>query len=94
MASLGSGSRDARMYVIAWVALLGLTALSFGAHYLDLGAFATPVSLAFAAVKATIVFAVFMHLARESTSIRMIAVLNVAWVVLICAGIALDVAAD
>jgi len=91
-----AASREAesgRAYVFAWLALLVLTALSFGAHYLELGALATPVSLGFASLKAAVVALVFMHLKSESVSVRTVAALNVAWVVLISVGIALDVAA-
>jgi len=82
---------DGRLYALAWVALLALTLLSFGAHYLELGPFATAVSLAFAAVKASIVFGVFMHITREPNSVRVVAALNIACVVLISVGLALDV---
>jgi cytochrome c oxidase subunit IV len=79
-------------YLFAWLALLVLTLLSFGGHYLPLGRFATAVALAIAAVKGGIVLVVFMHLTREPASVRTVAVLNIAWVVLISAGIAVDVA--
>jgi cytochrome c oxidase subunit 4 len=79
--------------VFAWLALLALTLLSFGAHFLELGALATAVSLAFAGLKATVVVLVFMHVRQESVSVRTVAGMNVAWVVLLSVGIALDVAA-
>jgi cytochrome c oxidase subunit 4 len=79
--------------VFAWLALLVLTLVSFGAHYLELGAFATAVSLIIAGVKAGVVALVFMHLKTESVSVRTVAALNLAWVALISVGIALDVAA-
>jgi hypothetical protein len=37
------------------------------------------------------VFVVFMHLDREPFPIRFVAALNVAWVLLLCLGIAADV---
>ncbi|HEU4578068.1 MAG TPA: cytochrome C oxidase subunit IV family protein [Polyangiaceae bacterium] len=86
-------AESGRAYVFAWLALLVLTLVSFGAHYLELGAFATAVSLIIAAVKAGVVALVFMHLKTESVSVRTVAALNLAWVALICVGIALDVAA-
>ena len=67
-----------RPYVLAWLALLGLTLLSFGAHYLDLGALSTAVALGFALLKALVVVLVFMHVRRESVSVRTIAALNLA----------------
>jgi caa(3)-type oxidase subunit IV len=87
-----SHKHDARLYVGAWISLLILTVLSFTAHLLPLGSFATFVSLLIAAIKASIVFAIFMHLTRETSSVRMVATLNVAFVVLLSVGIALDVA--
>jgi cytochrome c oxidase subunit 4 len=80
-----------RPYVVAWVALLGLTLLSYGAHVLQLGAFAIVVALAIALIKAAVVLIVFMHLRREPVSIRCVAALNLCWVALLCLGIALDV---
>jgi cytochrome c oxidase subunit 4 len=78
-------------YVYAWLALLGLTALSFGADHLPLGSFSTMVALAIAGVKAAVVLMVFMHLNREPFPIRLVAVLNVAWILLLCLGLAADV---
>ena len=80
-----------RPYVHAWLALLALTALSFGADHLPLGSFSTVVALGIAGVKAGVVLIVFMHLNREPFPIRIVAVLNVAWVLLLCLGIAADV---
>lgn len=77
--------------MLAWVALVLLTLVSFGAHHLPLGAFATPVALSIALVKASIVALVFMHLLEEAFSIRCVAVLNAVWVALLCAGIIADV---
>jgi len=86
-------AESGRDYVLAWLGLLVLTLISFGAHYLELGAFATAVSLIIAGVKAGVVGLVFMHLKTESVSVRTVAALNLAWVALISVGIALDVAA-
>jgi cytochrome c oxidase subunit IV len=83
--------RSARRYVLAWLALVGLTALSFGVDRLHLGSLSTAIALAVALVKAGIVFVVFMHLDREPFAVRFVAALNVAWVLLLCLGIAADV---
>jgi len=88
----GRSAESGRAYLFAWLALLALTLLSFGAHFLELGALATPVSLAFAALKTTVVALVFMHLRQESTAVRTVAALNVSFVLLLSLGIALDVA--
>jgi cytochrome c oxidase subunit IV len=80
-----------RRYVYAWLALLLLTGLSFGIDQLQLGSVSTSIALAVALIKATIVAIVFMHLGREPFPIRFLAALNVAWVLLLCLGIAADV---
>ena len=82
-----------KSYVVAWLGLLVLTATSLGAHYLPLGPFSTVVALAIALGKTLIVALVFMHLSRESFTVRFVAGLNFVWVALLCAGIALDIAA-
>jgi cytochrome c oxidase subunit 4 len=80
-------------YVAAWAVLLLLTAASFGIDHLALGRLTLPATLTIAGIKAALVLWVFMHLRREPFAIRFIAILNVGWVLMICAGIAADVAA-
>jgi caa(3)-type oxidase subunit IV len=80
-----------RRYIYAWLALLVLTGISFGADQLHLGSISTGVALIVAVIKASVVFVVFMHLDREPFPIRFVAGLNVAWVLLLCLGIAADV---
>ena len=48
--------------------------------------------LSVAVLKAGVVFIVFMHLDREPFSIRLVAALNIGWVLLLCLGIAGDIA--
>jgi cytochrome c oxidase subunit IV len=79
-----------RRYVYAWLALLGFTALSFGVDQLGLGSLTTVVALCVALIKAGIVLVIFMHLGREPFPIRFVAMLNIAWVTLLCLGIAAD----
>ena len=81
-------------YVRAWLALLVLTGLSFGVDRLHLGSISTAIALGVALLKASVVFVVFMHLDREPFPIRFVAALNVAWVLLLCLGIAADVGAN
>jgi caa(3)-type oxidase subunit IV len=80
-------------YVLAWLGLLILTMASYGIDRLALGPWGFAASLLIAALKATIVVMVFMHLTKEPFVIRFVAVLNVLYVLLICVGIAADVAA-
>jgi cytochrome c oxidase subunit IV len=79
-------------YFAAWIALLVLTALSYGAANLALGALATTVALAIAGIKALVVLLFFMHLIEASTSMRVIAAAAVLFIVFLCLGIAADVA--
>lgn len=81
-----------RLYIAAWLGLLALTFLSLGAHYLSLGAFSVLAALAIALGKVSLVAVVFMHLKDESPTVRAVAAINLVWVALLCAGIALDVA--
>lgn len=87
----GGHTSSGRRYVYAWLSLLVLTGLSFGADRLHLGSVSTAIAVGVALVKASIVFVVFMHLDREPFPIRFVAALNVAWVLLLCLGIAADV---
>ena len=80
------------IYVLAWLALLGLTAASFGATHLPLGALAPAVALTVASIKAAIVLLVFMHLLEASTPVRVVILTALAFIVLLCAGVVTDVA--
>lgn len=82
-------------YVLAWLALLVLTAASFGATHLPLGslapAAALAIALAIASGKAAIVLLVFMHLIEASTPVRAVILTAFVYIVLLCAGIVADV---
>jgi len=79
-------------YVLAWLALLLLTGGSVLATHLGLGAAGLTLALVIAAIKASIVMLIFMHLTREPFAVRFVAAINVLWVALICLGIYADVA--
>jgi len=87
----GPPASGGRRYVLAWLALLVLTGVSYGVDHLHLGSISTAIALGVAVLKASVVFIVFMHLDREPFPIRFVAALNVAWVLLLCLGIAADV---
>lgn len=91
-ATSGGHEPSGKRYVIAWLALLVLTALSFAADHLVMGNLATAVALGVALIKASVVLVVFMHIGQEPFPIRFVAVLNLAWVALLCLGIAADTA--
>jgi len=60
----------ARSFVGAWLALLCLTALTFGLSHVPLGAAATPVALVIAVGKASLIALVFMGLVRADFAAR------------------------
>lgn len=80
-------------YVMTWGALLVLTAASFGVDLLHVSGLTLPATLVIAGAKATLVGWFFMHLRQAPFGIRFVALLNVAWVMMLCIGIAADVAA-
>jgi cytochrome c oxidase subunit 4 len=79
-------------FVLALIGLLALTALSFGLHYVPLGAAGAAIAFSIATAKIAIVGVVFMELRESMAATRMIALVSVAFVVLLCLGIAGDVA--
>lgn len=90
--SARTSTPSGRSYLLGWAALLSLTLASFGLDHLRLGAFTLVGTLAIAATKASIVLFVFMHVGRGPLGLRLVALLSVVWVLLICLGVAGDVA--
>jgi cytochrome c oxidase subunit IV len=80
-------------YVRSWLALLALTALSFALSRVHLGHFGPTLALAIASGKALIVALVFMHLYEGRFMTQLIPVIVVAFVAILCLGLASDVAA-
>ena len=79
-------------YVAVWVALLGLTGLSFGLSYAPLGRWEVTVALLIAVTKATLVGLFFMHLIEQRLTTALVALVTVVWIALLCLGVASDVA--
>ncbi len=61
--------RATRNYLVVYAVLLGLTAATVGAAYLDLGDFSAAVAVLIAALKATLVVVFFMHLLQTDRSL-------------------------
>ena len=78
-------------YGAAFVALLGLTALTYGLAQMHLGAAALPVALAIAATKAGIVAMVFMHLAKTGGVNRIVFGVAILFVVILISLVLTDV---
>lgn len=55
------------MYLVTWLSLLVLTAVTVTAAGMSLGAFSVAMALLIASVKASVVLSFFMHLKYEST---------------------------
>lgn len=85
------GSPNGRAYLFGWLALLVLTASSFGLSRFPLGEAATPVALSIAALKVGIVGLVFMHLARARAALQLVAITGILFVALLVLGVAGDV---
>ena len=85
----GSGAK----YLFALGALLVLTALTFGLHYVPLGGAIGPVvALTIATVKVLVVALIFMELRESMVATRLVAITSVVFVVLLCLGIVGDIA--
>ncbi len=73
-------------YVGIYVLLLGLTALTVGLSFIDMGAFNLIVGLIIAAVKAWFIAQYFMHL-RHSTGIQRMALMaGIFWLAILIIG--------
>jgi cytochrome c oxidase subunit 4 len=72
-----------RPYVLTWIALLVLLALTCGSSFVPLGHFNVVVNLAIALLKALLVVFVFMHVRRGSPMVRVFAVAGVLWLCLL-----------
>lgn len=64
-------------YTLTFVALIGLTLLTLGLSYLDLGTWNTVLALSIAMAKALLIAFFFMHLAEQRTSARVTALVAV-----------------
>jgi caa(3)-type oxidase subunit IV len=85
----GSGTK----YVLALLGLLAFTALSLGMHFVTLGGtVGAIVALSIAAAKLAVVGLVFMELRDALPATRLIAIVSLAFVVVLCLGIIGDVA--
>lgn len=84
--------RSVSFYVIVFVALLVLTALTTGIAEIDLGALNTPVAMLIAAAKTALVALFFMHLKWSGYRVRFAAVAGLVWLSLMFAFVLGDIA--
>ncbi len=80
-----------RHHLFVWLALVALTALSYGLSLVHLGSLDVGLSLLIATIKASLVLLFFMHLAGERLSIVLVPIVATALVVLLLGLVALDV---
>lgn len=68
-----------KTYLLTFLGLLGLTALTTVLGFVDMGPFNTAVALLLAAVKASLIAAFFMHALYESKLVRVVLAGGVIW---------------
>ena len=68
-----------KIYLAIFATLMGLTAATIAAAFMDLGPFNLPVAIAIASIKATLVVLYFMHARWNSRLIGLALALAVAW---------------
>jgi cytochrome c oxidase subunit IV len=72
-----------KLYFVIFSALIGLTALTTGVAYIDLGKWNTVAALAIACCKAILVALFFMHLRWSSGLLRLVLVASLAWFIIL-----------
>jgi cytochrome c oxidase subunit 4 len=80
-----------KFYVLTFLALIVLTAITTGAAFVDLGALNTVVALAIAVLKATLVVLLFMHLKEQTGLTRIVIVVALLWLTVLIGITASDV---
>ncbi len=80
-----------RPYLLTWLVLSLLTALTWGAASAHLGAWSVLVALAIAIFKASLVGLIFMHLRHEPASSRLVIVGALALLAVLCSLTLVDV---
>ncbi len=72
-----------KTYLLIFGSLLGLTALTTGMAYVDLGVWNTIVALIIASCKATLVLLFFMHLRWSSYVMRVVILSSLLWLAIL-----------
>lgn len=76
---MNSGAISPRTYGAVFAALLALTGLTTAVSFMDLGPFNTPLALAMAAAKGSLVAVYFMHLKVSSRVVWVFAATGFFW---------------
>jgi cytochrome c oxidase subunit 4 len=75
--------REIRLYVLVWLGLMALLAITVAATFAPLGALKAPVNLGIAFIKAALVYWVYMHLHRRPGLERLAAVAAAVWLLIL-----------
>jgi cytochrome c oxidase subunit 4 len=74
-----------RIYLLVFASLIGLTLLTTGVAFIDLGPFNTVVALAIAFAKMSLVVLFFMHLRHSSGLVKVVLLAGFFWLALLIA---------
>jgi cytochrome c oxidase subunit 4 len=72
-----------KRYVLIFLALLALTALTTGVAFIDLGPYNTVVALAIAGLKMMLVVLFFMHILYSKNLTKIVAVAGLLWLMIL-----------
>jgi cytochrome c oxidase subunit 4 len=78
-------SGELRTFLLVWLALMALLALTMGVTFLPIGELKAPVNFSIAAVKAGLIAWFFMHLRETKGLVRLFAVGALFWLFLLFA---------
>jgi cytochrome c oxidase subunit 4 len=70
-------------YVLTWLALMALLALTFGSSYLPMGAWNSVANMAISCAKALLIAVFFMHLRQAGALLRLAACIGFLWLALL-----------
>jgi len=90
-ASPHAPSASVTSYVVVFLVLMGLTAVTTRVAFIDLGRLNTVVMLSIAVTKAVVVAVFFMHLRQTTQLTRLAAVAGLVWLALLIAFTLADV---
>ncbi|MGH9449489.1 MAG: cytochrome C oxidase subunit IV family protein [Terriglobia bacterium] len=72
-----------KLYLTIWVILLCFTALTTGVAFIDIGVWNTPVALAIAVIKASLVVLFFMHARHSEKLVRVVIGVAIFWLLIL-----------
>jgi len=84
--------RTLRLYLLVWLALMMLVALTVASAYVKLGSFNLVASLLISAAKTALVMTLYMELRREHGTVIVFAITGFCWLALMIAPTVADIA--